>query len=463
MIEYSLTEPEHHYSPRASLAALALKIRELEILEPIERLLHIAQKTVKYRPIDKLHHALIAILAGAHATYQVNRLVRPDIGLLQAFGFDGCAEQSVIQETLDACSKENVAQFYQALNEILQKHSQAYHHNYQLQLQILDIDITGLPCGKKSDEALKGYFSDQGIRYGRQLGRVVAAQYEEIIVDRLYPGNVQLPVCLQWLITDAEAALALDETKRQRTIIRVDAGGGSFDDVIWMCQRGYQIHCKAFSTVHARFQAQYVKQWFTDPHRPERQLGWSEGEHLYDDGWHYPEQLRRLVLKWTNSQGQSSYALLLSTLAPEQVISLLHLPAQLIDDPTAVACAYAKLYDKRGGTIEIENKEDKQIGLVKRAKKRFEAQQMIVALNTLAHNLLVWARNWLKPFVPKLGMLGLLRMVRDILQISGFISIDDNGIDSITLNHLVPAATQVANAFDLLLTNHWCWVRAGKT
>jgi hypothetical protein len=52
--------------------------------------------------------------------------------------------------------------------------------------------------------------------------------------------------------------------------------------------------------------------------------------------------------------------------------------------------AYAYLYDKRGGTIEIEFKENKQgFGLTKRNKKRYETQQMIVLLGALAHNVVV--------------------------------------------------------------------------
>jgi hypothetical protein len=187
MLEYSIAAPEFHYSPRASLAALGLKIVELKIFEPLYRLINIDQKKVNYSPVDKLIDAFIGILAGAKATYQVNNLVRPDPGLQRAFGRDGCAEQSVIQDTLNACTSKNVAQIYQALNEILRNHSQAYRHNYKTAYQILDLDITGLPCGRKAAESKKGYFSDQGIRYGRQLGRVIAANYEESIVDRVYP------------------------------------------------------------------------------------------------------------------------------------------------------------------------------------------------------------------------------------------------------------------------------------
>jgi hypothetical protein len=49
--------------------------------------------------------------------------------------------------------------------------------------------------------------------------------------------------------------------------------------------------------------------------------------------------------------------------------------------PKETALAYAHLYDKRGGTIEIEIREDKQgVGLTKRSKKRFEGQQMVMLL-----------------------------------------------------------------------------------
>ena len=44
--------------------------------------------------------------------------------------------------------------------------------------------------------------------------------------------------------------------------------------------------------------------------------------------------------------------------------------------------AYATLYDQRGGTVEIEIKESKQgIGINRRSKKRFAAQQIVMLLS----------------------------------------------------------------------------------
>jgi len=51
-------------------------------------------------------------------------------------------------------------------------------------------------------------------------------------------------------------------------------------------------------------------------------------------------------------------------------------------------------------------------GLTKRTKKRCAAQQMVLALGALAHNVLVWARAWLAPHVPALAHFGLPRLVR---------------------------------------------------
>jgi hypothetical protein len=52
--------------------------------------------------------------------------------------------------------------------------------------------------------------------------------------------------------------------------------------------------------------------------------------------------------------------------------------------------------DQRGGSVEIEIKEDKQgLASPKRNKRRFEAQQVRIQLEALAHNVLIWARQCL--------------------------------------------------------------------
>jgi Transposase DDE domain group 1 len=442
------------------LVAIGTKIRALKLLQPIEELVKIRQKTVKYSPVQKLMDGLITILAGARGLSEINTRLRSDPALQRAFGRTGSASQSVVQETLDASSATNVKQMEQATREIFQTHSLAYRHNYKQSWQALDVDMTGLPCGSKSVKADKGYFSKEGIRHGRQLGLVIAAEYEEVVVDKLYNGKVQLLTAQRSLARAAAEALGLDEEKRKRTIIRVDAGGGSVDEVNWLLGADYQLHCKDFSSARAKNLAATVKEWVSDPHTPGRELGWVD-----EPGDEYVRGVRRLALRWKKKNGQMSYAVILSTLEPRDVILLTKQPVDRVGDKRAVMGAYAAFYNQRGGTVEIEIKEDKQgVGMTKRSKKRFEGQQMVVLLNSLAHNLLVWSRRWLSATTPKLKEYGFLRLVRDAFQVSGLVELDAGGkVIKIVLNQRAAWAKRCISALTALLKPEQVAVILGVT
>ena len=205
----STTKTTSHFSPCASLAAIGVTLRQRDLFGPIRQQVRIGQKTVKHTPHDKLYDAFIAMLAGAHGLVEINSRLRADAALQEAFGRSSCAEQSVVQETLDACTSENVTQMEQAMESIYRQHSQGYRHDYARQYQILDVDMSGMPCGKKAALASKGYFAKQRNRRGRQLGRVLASRYEEVVVDRLFDGTTQLTKALQPLMQAAEQTLGL--------------------------------------------------------------------------------------------------------------------------------------------------------------------------------------------------------------------------------------------------------------
>jgi len=268
--------------------------------------------------------------------------------------------------------------------------------------------MTGLPCGRRAEKASKGYFANKPHRYGRQMARVVASHYEEVVLDWVGPGNVQLNKVLRPLIEETEWMLDLDARRRARTVLRIDAGGGGINDVNWLLKRGYHIHSKGVSLQRAAGIAPTVKEWFPHPPHPGRQVGWAT---CPSDG--YEREVRRLIVRWHKRNGRECFAALLSTLTPRQVCDLLGESPKRLTDQRAVALAYAYLYDKRGGAIEIEFKEDKQgFGLAKRNKKRYYAQQMVVLLSALAHNVVVWSREWLSE-VSQIKRQGVLRMVRD--------------------------------------------------
>src|SRR6266704_1184 len=258
----STTPATKQFTSCASLAAIGIKLRELRVFQPIEQTVQIAQKTIKDSPTDKLYDALISMLAGAHGLVEINTRLRADVALQRAFGRRRCAEQSVVQDTLNACTTENVEQMEQAMDTIYRQRSQGFGHDYQTSFQVLDVDMSGLPCGPKAAFATKGYFATQRNRRGRQLGRVLASQYGEVVVDRLFDGKTQLTRALQPLLLAAEQTLHLDEEKRRRTIVRLDAGGGSLDDVNWLFARGYLVHCKDYSGKQATHLAKSVHDWY---------------------------------------------------------------------------------------------------------------------------------------------------------------------------------------------------------
>ena len=323
----------------------------------------------------------------------------------------------------------------------------------------MDGDITGLPCGRKAAFATKGYFAKQRNRRGRQLGRVLASDYDEIIVDRLFPGTTQLHAALQPLVLVAEGALELDETKRQRTVLRLDGGGGSLADVNWALQRHYAVHGKDCSTERAERLAESVTAWVDDPRTPGRQVGW-----VTVPPTEYARPVRRVAVRCPRKDGGWAVGVIISALAPTDVIPLARQPIDRVNDPHAVLLAYVYFYDQRGGGVETANKEDKQgLGLSKRNKKRFEAQQMVVLLSTLAHNLLVWARRWLAAHAPKLRTYGIKRLLRDVWQISGSVVLTDTGqLLELVVNQAAPLAASLVVALQALLAAEGVTINLGE-
>lgn len=448
MIE-SIIPIQRHFTARASLAALGVQLKHLDLFGPIRETVLIAQKTVKHSPTDKLYDAFISLLAGSHGLVEVNSRLRADPALQAAFERSRCAEQSVVQGMLNACTTENVKQMEQAMDMIYRQHSQGYQHDYRASLQLLDVDMSGMPCGPKAAFATKGYFAKQRNRRGRQLGRVLASRYEEIVVDRLFGGTIQLTRALRPLMQTAEATLELGRTKRRRTLVRVDAGGGSLDDVNWLLRRGYQVHCKDYSATRAQRLAQSVQTWVDDQKVEGRQIGW-----VTKEAHEYVRPVRRIAVRCRKQNGQWGVGVLISTLTEAQVLSLAEQETKPCQGPQAFLLACVALYDQRGGGVETSFKGDKQgLGISKRSKKRFEAQQMVMLLGSLAHNVVVWSRTWLAASPSPLRQYGMLRMIRDVFHISGFLVMDAKAqqIVQIVLNQAAPLASPLVGSLHCLL------------
>jgi len=429
-----MTDYNKRHSRRASLGALGVQMRRWQIWETVGKHVRIKQKVIRHTPLDKLLDAFINILAGGRGLVETNKNVRADPGLQRAFGRERCAEQSTISDTINASTEENVEQMRQAVTEVYRTYGQGCRHPYQTYLQLLDVDMTGMPAGRTGEGVEKGFFSGKRNCRGRQLGRVVATQYNEVVVDRLYRGKRQMERSLQELVTAAEEVLELDESRRKRTIIRVDGGGGRDEDVNWLLQCGYHVHAKVKNWKRANKLARSVRVWQLDPKTGDREVGWVEEPHAY------AQPTRQLAIRTPKKDGSWLYSVLVSTLSDEELLWLARQPMHKQPTSTQVLFAMLYAYDLRSGGVETSIKGSKQgLGLTKRNKKRFAAQEMLVLLAQLAYNLTIWMRNLLANRSPKLRGYGLLRMVRDVFQIDGCVHWDAQGrILAIILNKYDP-------------------------
>ena len=422
------------FSPRASLIALGNYLQNTVIWQIIEQEVDINQKVLKHTPTDKLKDAWLSMLAGAQSLVELNTLVRPDKALQQAFGRESCADQSTVSETLNSCDETNVKQMRTATKRIYQRYGKGFKHHYGKQMQILDVDMSGLVCGEQAEGADKGYFPNQKGKRGRQLGRVVASRYDEVVVDRLYAGKRQLNKSLTELILATEDVLELDETRRSQTLVRVDSGGGKADHINWVLKREYSILVKSVNWRYAHQQAAQVEQWVQDPRRPDRELAWCP------EPLEFEQDTQQFLIRKHTSKGKTKISLVIAKLPDDLLAEQTELPVTSAQE-RLIALAY--LYDQRGGGVETQFKNSKQgLGLHRRNKKSFAAQEMLVLLAQLAHNLMIWMRNALAVAAhPRFRKYGVLRLVRDVCQIAGQIVFDEHGnICEIRLNHHHPLA-----------------------
>jgi hypothetical protein len=427
----------------ASLVVIGFWFRHIGIWKMIDEQVKIKQKVRTYTANEKLLDCFLNILAGGHGLIEINTRIRPDHAVQQAFGRKGCAEQSTISDTLNACQAQDVATMRQAITCILRQFGQSYQHDYEHTWQLLDVDVTGMPAGRQGEGVTKGYFAGEKNRRGRQLGRVLATWYDEIVVDRLYDGKRQLDRSLPELVNSAESVLALEAEQRQRTILRIDGGGGEDDNINWVLGRGYQLLTKVKNWRRTQKLAASVTHWYPDPKVLDREVGWIETPYAY------AKATRQLALRKRKADGTWSYHVLVFTLTDELLFHLCDQHCPPSAPPVAVLLAALHAYDRRGGGLETQIRADKQgLGLTHRNKQRFYAQEMLVLLAQLAHNFIIWVRHQLIQVDPDFQHFGILRMVRDVFHIPGFVRLNPDGtFHTIILNDSHPYALVFQQAF----------------
>lgn len=442
-------EAQEQHTSQASLAAMGKRFVEMKLWDEVGQRVHIRQKVLRHTPTDKLLDCFISMLAGGHGIVEVNTRVRPDRAVQRAFGRRDCAEQSTVSETLSACTQANVEEMREALRVIFQQHSRACQHDYSQQLNVLDIDMTGMPAGRQGEGVEKGYFPTEKKNHrGRQLGRVLATHYDEVVCQRLYPGKRQLETCLPELLNEAEQVLQMAapeaEKIRRLTVLRVDGGGGTDDHINRMLNRSYRLIVKMRSWRRAERLAHTVAEWHPDAALPWREVGWVGLPEPF------AQPTRQLAVRHRKANGAWSYSVIVFNMTDEQIAQLTGRAPPGADTTRALFNAL-HFYDLRGGGVETQNRSDKQgLALTHRNKREFAAQEMLVLLAALAHNFITWARDVLASHDPHMARFGVQRIVRDVFHIDGKVCFASNGaLVRVELNPRHPLATVCQRAFGL--------------
>lgn len=413
---------------RASLCALGEYLRRHCVFAPLRAQVQIPQKTVRYRPIEKVLDGLLGILCGAKTISQSNVTIRLDPAVQRAFGRTGCAEQSTMARTLQASTAETVAQLSQVSWYYLKRYGQTPHHRFAERLLWVDVEVTPLPIGAQAAGRERPWMGRNRSKTGRKTLRVTASDYREILHETLLRGTASAVPALKMALSEVETRLGWTRERRQRIVLRLDGGFGTTEVLNWLLSRGYQVVGKISHSGRVRKLRQALGPW-QPTSSPGREIAAVLKPHRFC------RATRQWVIRTPKEQGGYQYAVLVTTLTDLEPVAL------------------ADAYDGRA-MIEATFCQDKQaLGLVTRRQRRWEAQQMVVLLARLAHHLLLWGKQWLSR-VPstrrRLQGYGLVRLLRDVWAVPGVIRWRRGWMVSVRFSPLHPLATPLQESFSAL-------------
>ena len=322
------------FSPRATLAALGIRLQGLHLCGPVRAQVHMAPKTITPPPVQPWSDACIALLAGAHGFVELNTRLRSARGLPAACGRQAGAEQAVVPETLEAGPEGQVAPMHHAMDARARRPSRGSRHDESPSVQGWDAARTGRPCGPPAACATQGSWAQQRHRRGRPLGRVLATRDGAIVVDRRCRGTPPLTSARHPLGQATAQTRALVEATRCRTGWRLEAGGGSVAEVHGLLDHGDHGPGKDDARTRAQTLAASVTAWVDAPRRRARPVGWVT---LAPTVSSCP--VRRVAVRYRTKNGQWGVGVLIATRSPPAVIALTQQPVARSNDPTAMLLA----------------------------------------------------------------------------------------------------------------------------
>jgi hypothetical protein len=207
--------------------------------------------------------------------------------------------------------------------------------------------------------------------------------------SQVFPGNRHSSPCLQPAVLAVESVFEFTPTQRQAVGWRLDGGFGSDDNLDWLLARQYQVIAKGASARRAEKLARQVTRW--DQFDDTCWLAWVPTPVEFVRPVHTLVK-RRLV----KDEFRHSY-----------YYGTPHLPSK---------GDFMRLYNQRGAA-ETEFRADKSgLFLSERRKHGLVAQEGLVSLTDLTHNLIADFHHRALAGTPFTGY-GPKRIVRDLLAI----------------------------------------------
>jgi Transposase DDE domain group 1 len=321
--EFAMAQATTRHSARASLGALGEYLRRHAFFAPLYQPVQIPQKTIQYRPVEKLRDALVGMLCGAKSIAQSNVTIRVDPAVQRAFGRKGCAEQSTIARTLQAGTPQTVEQLEQVAWYYLKRYGHTPRHRFRERLLWVDSDLTPLPAGAKAEGSERTWMGRCRSKTGRKVLRMTASDYREILHETLLRGKAPAGPALKAALQEVEGHLGWTREHRQRIVLRLDGGFGTTALLNWLLSRGYQV----VATISNRSRVRTLRQQ-RGPWQPTSSPGRAMAEVLHPH--RFCRKTRQWVIRTPQAKGGYQYAALVTTL------------------PDLAPIAVAEAYDGRG-------------------------------------------------------------------------------------------------------------------
>jgi hypothetical protein len=218
--------------------------------------------------------------------------------------------------------------------------------------------------------------------------------------------------------------------KRAHTQIRLDSGWGSEEMITWLLNRGYQVTGKFKSAQRVRKLVSGIMQWHATS-SPGREVAPVPKPVLF------VRELSQYAVRTPSKKYEGSYYHAVVFTSRTDLTMM-----QVVEE-----------YDKRAG-MEADLKGDKHgLGLAVIRKRRLVAQTIVVLLTGLAHNVLIWAQQWLSKHAPRLRDYGIVRLIEQVWAIPGRVKLAGKEVQCGRLRHAHPRARDVCCGFRPLFVN----------